>query len=193
MDLSLSEVEIPRLGTRSGGSRVEAEDNSRRENPAAQSSGVDRGATQADSAVARSDPEWTHIAPSYHSCRRKQRFDCAGWAEIHVAFAARPERGKTLNLRLGRCYVEAEFPFAVGTQLEIVRHVNNLSFRAIGSIAQPGSQGGPGRDQETRRNGHPVHKHDCRCRRPAPGMDCRIRGERGWINLVWARDEPDLI
>ena len=128
------------MSTATGGPRVEAEGNSRRENLTAQSARVNQGATQADSAAARSDPALTHLPPSNYSCRRKQRFDCADWAEIRVPFAARPETGKILNLSLGECYVEAEFPFEVGTQLEIVLHVNNLSFARSAASPSPAAR-----------------------------------------------------
>jgi Tfp pilus assembly protein PilZ len=64
----------------------------------------------------------------------RRRFDCAGSAEIRLALAARPEKGRMVNLSLGGCYVKTEFVFEVGEKVEMILEVNKMSFRAAGSV-----------------------------------------------------------
>ena len=64
----------------------------------------------------------------------RRRFECAGSAEIRLALAARPEKGRMVNLSLGGCYVKTEFIFEVGEKVEMILEVNKVSFRAAGSV-----------------------------------------------------------
>jgi Tfp pilus assembly protein PilZ len=64
----------------------------------------------------------------------RRRFDCAGSAEIRLALAARPEKGRMVNLSLGGCYIKTEFVFEVGERVEMILEVNKMSFRAAGSV-----------------------------------------------------------
>jgi Tfp pilus assembly protein PilZ len=79
----------------------------------------------------------------------RRRFDCAGSAEIRLALAARPEKGRMVNLSLGGCYVKTEFIFEVGEKVEMILEVNKVSFRAAGSVVHIPPSGAIGNGKVT--------------------------------------------
>jgi Tfp pilus assembly protein PilZ len=73
------------------------------------------------------------LSAPYDPLRR--RYDCVGSADIRLFHRERSEKGSIANLSSGGCYVNTEFVFDVGEQIEMILQVNRMSFRAVGNVA----------------------------------------------------------
>jgi len=73
------------------------------------------------------------LSAQYDPLRR--RYDCVGSADIRLSRREQSEKGSVANLSSGGCYVNTEFVFEVGEQVEMVLQVNRMSFRAAGNVA----------------------------------------------------------
>jgi hypothetical protein len=70
--------------------------------------------------------------------RQNPRIRCGGLAEIiSLPSAGLVVPGKVLNLSLGGCGVETQYPMAPGSRAEIVLHVNTASIRILGEVQVP--------------------------------------------------------
>lgn len=76
--------------------------------------------------------------------RRYPRYDCTGAVEVSGPHTGRPSKGKLLNLSVGGCFAETDWPLEVGTRVEILLQVNRLSFRAVGEVRMLDARGGMG-------------------------------------------------
>src|SRR5437868_10637629 len=106
---------------------------------------------ESSSAQSRSDPErsgFGAVAPTESSggtlapnLRRYPRFDCSGAGEVSSRHTGRPAKGKLLNLSVGGCFAEMDWPLEVGTRVEVLLEVNRLSFRAVGEVRMLDARG----------------------------------------------------
>lgn len=76
--------------------------------------------------------------------RRYPRFDCTGAVELTGPHSARPRKGKLLNLSIGGCFAQTDWPLDVGTRVEIRLELSGLCFRALGEVRMVDSRGGMG-------------------------------------------------
>ena len=76
--------------------------------------------------------------------RRYPRYDCTGAVAVGSPHTGRPSKGKLLNLSVGGCFAETDWPLEVGTRVEVLLEVNRLSFRAVGEVRMLDSRGGMG-------------------------------------------------
>ncbi len=80
--------------------------------------------------------------PAPDDRRRNARYDCEGTGQTRIAGIWKPVEVRVLNLSLGGCYVETDWPSDVGTRLEVLLRVNGLPFRSMGVVrAVYGSSG----------------------------------------------------
>lgn len=76
--------------------------------------------------------------------RRYPRYDCTGAVELSSPHTGRPLKGKLLNLSIGGCFAQADWPLEVGTRVEVRLELSGLSFRALGEVRMVDSRGGMG-------------------------------------------------
>jgi len=97
--------------------------------------------SSAQDEVGQSAPEEDSLARPKDR-RRNVRYDCEGTGQTSVAGTWKPVEVRVLNLSLGGCYVETNWPCEVGTRLEVLLRVNGLPFRSMGVVrAVYGSSG----------------------------------------------------
>jgi len=66
--------------------------------------------------------------------RSHDRFTCEGTAEVRVPYAGPPAKGTLLDIGPQGCCIQTDFPFEPGRRVELMLHVNKLTFRAMGIV-----------------------------------------------------------
>jgi hypothetical protein len=86
------------------------------------------------------------VTPSLTEQRRSRtRYSCDGRVEVRVPYAGPPAKGTIVDVSAEGCCVECDFPFDISRRVELMLQVNQLTFRAMGIVANSAPRDGSDR------------------------------------------------